>query len=696
MKQRWIPLDVVAVAIAAFLVQSCNLAQLFGLKASPPLQEYSVLASNNSSLSQDATGLIKGTGIYLMLPYGPVANGTQLTPTVKLPGGYSISPSGSYWVHDGMTLTVTETSNDTTTSYYLHVSEIPSTTPSPGPASAIASFNFTAAANAGVLTADADGVVYGTNVYVTLPYVVVSEMQSGAVKLSSTVALQSGYTLTSPPAGTRYAYTDGMTLDVTDSTTNQSYNYILHISATPNSQFSGSSSLVQSFAVTHALNPLIIPTDCVGVINGTNIYLTLPLSVVMSGTQLTPSVTLQSGYTISLPSGSSYELTDGMTLVITQTSSGAFTDYTLHVGTSAASMAFLQLASPFYYDASGVKQPLSASEYTLSFASATNTYTLTLNTDAFANEMPYMAAYVESVVAGRPIGFATVATPYNATVMGSSAAIGGAVAPYTITVKSSDGTVANTYTVDVVRTQSSWIGVSSASANVENAYTYTDTTHIDSGWYLRWLSSGYLCTNNQTAFFNGGSCYVASGFGTTYYFNGNGGNSLYAPTGTYATGKAVANPSAVNMGTSLTLSASTSLEPALAGGQIGTTTASATIRNGGSETVVTGCGAGCTTTNSYGETWTGGGTATLDIDRTYSPAGYVVPTTFTVNIPLAITINAVNLLTGAASYTTTAGSTDMAITITMDSTTGRVSGSVASIQCTAESGTTQTLYVVVQ
>jgi len=688
---------IVAAACVVILLPSCNLAQLFGLQAAPALQAYAVQASNNPSLASDATGLIEGTDIYLSLPYGPVTGGTPLTPTVKLASGYSISPSGAYAIRDGMTLTVTQDSSAQTTSYRLHVSEIPSTTPSAGPASAIASFAFSAAANPGVLSADANGVVYGTNVYVTLPYVVVSEMQGGTVKLSSTVSLQSPYTLTSPAAGTPYAYTDGMTLDVTDTATQQSYNYILHISATPNAQFSGSSSLVLSYSVTHALNPATIPADSDAVINGTNIYLTLPLAVVENHTTLTPAVALASGYSISSPSSSSYPLSDGMTLVITQATTGAFTDYTLHVGTSAASMAFLQLASPFYYDASGTKQELSSSQYNLAFDATSETYTLTLDTDAFSGEMPSMAAYVQSVVTSRPVGFATVSTPYNATVTGASAAQSGAVSPYTITVKSADATVTNTYTVTVVRTPSAWIGVSSASVAVENAYNYTDTPSWGaslSNWQGQ--SSGLAGTSNQQVYWNGG-VYGGACSGGQYTFSPNSAantNATNAAVGASDSGAIVATPSVLSLPTNLTLSASSSY-PALASpGVVSTRTGSFSVTSPYSTLMEGGQGCGIVTTGSG--TANASPSLTVYLGRTYTSAGYVVPTSFTVNIPLAITIESVTGITDLASYTITAGSTDNTVSLTMGPDTARISGSVAAIACEAESGATLTLYVTVQ
>jgi len=680
------PAAVAAILFIALanLLSSCNLAPLIGNPASA-IQSFSVDASNNPSLSQDTTAQISGNNIYITLPYSTVQAQTPLTPTVQLAPGYTLSPSGAFAFEDGMTITAIKTATSQTTTYRLHVAVSTETAPTPGAFSAIVSYVVKASSNP-ALGADADAVIIGTNVYIQLPYQVVS----GGAPLTPTVVMAPGYTIS--PSGT-YVLNNNMTLAVTQTSNGQMYNYVLHVSATPSSQYAGSSSLIQSFVVTAALNPSLT-TDATAIINGSNLYISLPYADVTQGVKLTPTVTLQSGYTIS-PSGS-YAMSDGMTLTITQTATAAIANYTLHVGTSAASMAFLNLATPFYYDSSGTKQTLSSSNYSLSYNPSNNTYTLTLNTDSFTNFAPYYGQDTQAVLA-RPIGFGTVETPYNATVTGASSGIAGATPPYTITVKSADGTVTNTYTVDVVRTPSAWIGISSASVNVTNVYDYTDTP----GWgssLPNWQgqSSGLGGANNQQVFWNGGSYGTACG-GTQYTFSPNSGantNATNAALGASDSGAIVATPSALSLPTNLTLSASASYPALSSPGVVSTRTGSFSVSS--PYTTITAGGQGCgIVTNSSG-TANASPSLTVYLTRTYTSAGYVVPTSFSINVPLAITIQSVTGVTDLASYSITAGSTDNTITLTMGATTARLAGAVASIQCKAENGNTQTLYVDVQ
>ena len=355
---------VILAAATGLLFAACNLAPVLGIQPANPIQSFAVNSANNPSVPTSAQAFVDGTDIYITLPYGPVQTQTPLTPTVQLAPGYSMTPQGSFAFVNGMTLNVMKTGTAQTTSYHLHVAVSTETAPAAGAFSAVVSFVVQASKNPSLST-DSAAVIIGTNLYITLPYAVVS----AGTPLTPTVAMAPGYTM-SPSPTTAFPMTDGMTLAITDTATGQMYNYILHVSAAPSSQYGGSSSLIQSFVVTAAQNPTL-STDSVAIINGSNVYISLPYADVANGVKLTPTVTLQTGYTIS-PSGT-YAMTDGMTLVITQTATAAIANYTLHVGTSAASMAFLNLSAPFYYDTTGTKQTLSSSTYSLAFNPTTNT-----------------------------------------------------------------------------------------------------------------------------------------------------------------------------------------------------------------------------------------------------------------------------------------------------------------------------------
>ena len=703
-------LPYIGILISVLALQSCNIAKILNgtgltkINATAPLQTYSLTKAANKALSSTVSSEIQGTDIYVTLPYSIVNDNTPLTPAVKLAPGYSITPSGSYVLKDGMTLNLTKQGTSQSTKYTLHVSVTPGTAPPPPPTSAISSFELKTSNNPDLST-NANAVIIGTNLYLSLPYAVVS----GKTPLTPTITMNPGFTISSP-TGT-YPIINGMTLAVVQTSSGQKYNYVIHLSAQPSAQYAGGSSLVQSFVVTSAQNPSL-KSDSTAIISGSNIYISLPLNDVTNGVKITPTVTLAPGYTIT-PNGS-YAMSDGMKLTITQTSTAAITNYTLHVGTNAASMAFFNLAAPFYYDSGGNKISLSSSQYQLQYNTTNSTYTLTLNTDAFPSFAPYYATDTQAIL-GQNIGFGTVNTPYNATVTGANSAIAGAATPYTVTVKSSDGTVDNTFTIDATRTKSSYIGVSGASANATYVYNYTDTPSWTSS-YSAWLGQGAVdgATNN-TAYLAGGTtstgCSETVQNGTTwgsetiYHFAPSGSNqaNINGALGNSDSGKLTSGSTSANLGTNPTITLSASygnLGNSSDGTRTGTFSVSTTVTADYYKAKKPAGGAACSNIHSYTSpnsvstnTYSTTPSLTVALTRSYSPAGYIAPTRFTVDIPKGISIVSVTKIADVASTSSTVSGNNNVVTINMGATTSKLVGALAGIVAQAESGAEQTIYV---
>lgn len=315
---------VLITALSVFLFGSCDLSSLFGKKQSPQyLSSYAVTASQNPGLSQDEPAIMNGTDIYITLPYLYAVDGVAVTPAVGLQAGASVSPGGTYVVHDDMPLAVS--ANGTTYTYTLHVAVDPNTIALPP---FLESFDATAAQNT-VLSQDADAVIYGNGVYITLPYSVITEQ----LPLTPTITLAPGYTIS--PTGT-YPFINNTTLEVTNTSTAQLYDYHLYVAADPSTSPPLPPLQTYAFTFTAAQNSTMLTTDADGVIDGTDIFVTLPYTSLQNQTPLTPSVQLESGYTIS-PSGS-YVPTDGMTLVVIDTATSGVTDYTLHVAVATSTI----------------------------------------------------------------------------------------------------------------------------------------------------------------------------------------------------------------------------------------------------------------------------------------------------------------------------------------------------------------------
>ena len=125
----------------------------------------------------------------------------------------------------------------------------------------------------------------------------------------------------------------------------------------------------------------------------------------------------------------------------------------------------------------------------LSLAASTNTYTLTFITDAF--NIPYNANVIQNAVTSRNIGFSTATVPYGSFTANLSAALAGAICPYTVTVQSPTRTVTNTFTVQATRTKSNLVQLTDISASVAYIYTYTTTQTYADSTLSNWLNSNF-------------------------------------------------------------------------------------------------------------------------------------------------------------------------------------------------------------
>jgi len=298
---------------------SCDLSAIFG-KNSQYITGFVLKAKDNPGLSSDIAAAINGTDINLVLPYLYAVDGAAITPTVSLSANASVSPSGSYVAKDGMNLVVTK--GGTNYTYTVNTGVDPSTLTATPPLQA---YSVDQAQN-GSLSRDYHAVIYGNGVYLTLPY---SLITSG-LAITPTVGLQSGYTIS--PSGS-YTPADLMTLNVTNSATSALTQYTLHVAADPAT--SPALPPLQTFTYTAALNPTL-SSDIQAAVSGLDVYITLPYQTLETQQPLTPTVTLESHYTIT-PSGS-YVPIDGMTLALVNSQTLTTTSYTLHVAVSTSTI----------------------------------------------------------------------------------------------------------------------------------------------------------------------------------------------------------------------------------------------------------------------------------------------------------------------------------------------------------------------
>jgi len=483
--------------------------------------------------------------------------------------------------------------------------------------------------------------------------------------------------------------------------------------------------LISSFVFQAAKNPPLT-SDEVATITAPNVYITVPYSVIQNQTSLSPTVTLQTGYALTNPSGA-FVPTDGMTLVITETSNSTISNYTLHVSVDPGSIAFLQLASPFYYDTHGIRQSLSAAQYTLSLAGTTNTYTLTLNTDGFT--VPYNVNVVQAIVAAQSIGFAGVTVPYGSFTTNLSEALGGGVTPYTVVVQSPTKALTNTFTIQSTRTKSNIVQLTDVSATMAYIYSSSTKQTLTDSTLANFLNSQFSPSASDTY----GTAWANSGFG---YYWGNGGgpewpsnDSVFTTTGgswgngsngqgsdTFVTpsaqinanvaainsvpaatvsGTIVSSPTTIDLGTSYTISNSSVSGSAPAIATITTpittpisltaemqyyynyTTYSPTL---GTQQWYEDAIDTCTRTVSVPITQT----------ESFTPVNYVQYLQIVVKVPLFDTIKQVAPATFVSSWTQTQNSTDYLLTFNFTPTTSKITGVVAQLQIAAETGNVST------
>lgn len=318
--KRTVVIAAMLAPLCCLLATSCDLTSLAG---SDPqyIASYAVTSASNPELPTNETAIISGRGVYLTLPYRFAVAGVAVNPTVKLENGArAITPEGPYVAKDGMALAVTAGGGRYT--YTLHVGVDPATIALPP---LIASFTVTAARNS-VLSSDAHGVIYADGVYLTLPYSVVTE----EIPLTPTVTVAPGYSLS--PTGT-YPLRDGETLELTNTATSELSEYTLHVAADPAT--SPPLPPLESFRFLTGDNAGL-SADADGVIEGTDIYVTLPYAAIETQIPMTPTVVLQSGYTIT-PSGS-YVPQDGETLLVVNANTSGTTAYTLHVAVATSTI----------------------------------------------------------------------------------------------------------------------------------------------------------------------------------------------------------------------------------------------------------------------------------------------------------------------------------------------------------------------
>ncbi len=263
-------------------------------------------------------------------------------------------------------------------------------------------------------------------------------------------------------------------------------------SSSSNPSSPSSTSYITSYVVTQAANPTYFTQNYTANIIGTNVYIELPYTVVSEQIAIVPTVTMQSGYTIS-PSGS-YATTNGMVLQITNTATQQIYNYHLYVSVDPTTVSFLKLIGPFYWSTGGVKTDMTANcSLALNLTDAfTGTYRLTLNTDSFG---PYGPSIASGILA-RPIGFATVTTPTGA-IINVNPAIAGTAVPYTVSVQPVGQTTASTFTLNATRTLSTSTALTDVSFTV--APVFSDTTTLNTGSDLAsFLNSSYTLSYTGT------------------------------------------------------------------------------------------------------------------------------------------------------------------------------------------------------
>jgi hypothetical protein len=497
----------------------------------------------------------------------------------------------------------------------------------------------------------------------------------------------------------------------------------------------GSSSLITSFSFLTSNNPALTQSY-IATIVPPNVNIEVPYSVIQNQAALTPTVTMQAGYALTSPSGVFVPSTSGTTLVITNTSTLTITNYTLNVSVDPNSMAFLQLSNPFYYDTSGNKDTLTSSQYTLALAGATNTYTITFQTDAFT--VPYNATVVQNIVTSRPVGFSSATVPYGSFATNLSAALGGAVSPYTVIVQSPNKSLSNTFTVQAARTKSNIVQLTDVSATLNYVFSYTTTQVFSDSTLSSFLGTIFEGVSSDTfTDTSGGSAGACTDFNNGWNAATNNGNTssggvsnqtVFTSTGgawnydySTCTGSTVTPQVQINTNNS----AINSLLAAPSSGYV--SSGSATVDEGTSFTissaitpppdlspVVTPIGKGLTlsanldSSLAYTTRYEGSGTyyytcaatrsLTIPITQTqtFTAMSYPEFQQIVVKFPLYDGIVQVapnsNLV---QSWSQGTNSTDWILTFVMVQTTSHATGVVANLQLSAESGTTASYTIAI-
>jgi len=206
------------------------------------IQTYVLTAAQSAgALTSDVTGVVTGNNIYILLPYSVLNNSAKLTPTVAMQTGYTFNTVGAFVQTDGMTLAVTQTSNQSVYNFTLHVGVNPSTVPAQQ-TNYVQSYLINVAQNPSLPT-NVTAVITGTNIYITLPYNTIQTQTA----LLPTVTMQPGYTIGITGA---FIHTDGMTLVVTKTSDTSVSLYTLHVAVDP-----------ASIAFLKLSNPYYIDTD---------------------------------------------------------------------------------------------------------------------------------------------------------------------------------------------------------------------------------------------------------------------------------------------------------------------------------------------------------------------------------------------------------------------------------------------------
>jgi hypothetical protein len=572
------------------------------------------------------------------------------------------------------------------------------------------SFSVTAAANSGVVTTDYVAVISAPNIYLELPENVITDN----LLVTPTSVLGDGYSIS--PTGSCHL-TDSEIIVLTNSS-GVVTNYTLHLSIDPNTVSGGSSSsILLGLSVTKALNSTYCTQDYTATISGKNVYISLPYTIVANSLTVTPTITVASGYTCAQTG--TFVLADGTVLVVSNSSTGAVSNFTVHVSVDANTIAFIKLSKPFYWDTSGVMHSMSDSNTVLTLDVPTNTYTLTLQTDTFGLYGPTVCSAPTTGILHRPIGFNTITSSSGAT-LSTASAQSGAVMPYTFSLTPKGSNTVTTYTICSARTNSSSTAVTNVSYTMVPVYsmnnTYTDnggtqTAITNLGDYLTSIN----CNTSGKSFSTGQSYrniyFSTSGAGynspstVTYIY----GQHNYTGTTTF-TSSITTSAAQYNSNTSLlswlpSASVTYSYGSSIAGDN-GTSLAisatgsysspSSTSVSQGSHSILFGGSFYVhyddDETNGGSDSVTSSVTSTISVpywyNTSYTSQSFYEITSITVKISLAQTISAIVPTSIVASNNQTSNDTDHVITFYLNSYTTRYSGNVATILVTAEAGNT--------